>query len=142
MGDHWQKLRTGPQMSPRRSRGFTLVEVVVAFAVLAITFVALYEVLGSSLHRGSEVERYERAVLSAQSLLAQSSATAILGESTVNGTTPDGMPWQRQVEQYDVGRPLQSELRPFLVTVTVRWGSRASQTLQMQAILLGNTQIS
>jgi general secretion pathway protein I len=139
MGDRWQKHRAGPRMSPRRLRGFTLVEVVVAFAVLAITFGALYEVLGSGLHRVSEVERYERGVLSAQSLLAESSATAILGESTVNGRTPDGMPWERQIEPYDVGRPLQSELKPFLVTVIVRWGAHASQTVQLQAILLGNT---
>lgn len=123
--------------SRRRGSGFTLVEVVVAFAVLAITFTTLYEVLGSSLHRASEVERYERAVMSAQSLLAEASAIAKLREDTTSGKTPDGMLWERQIEPYDVGRPLQSELKPFLVTVTVHWGSRAAQTLQLQTILLG-----
>jgi general secretion pathway protein I len=125
----------------RRSRGFTLVEVVVAFAVLAITFSALYEVLGSSLNRASEVERYERAVMSAQSLLAESSALATLQESTVSGKTSDGMSWERQIEPYDVGRPLQSELKPFLVTVVVHWGPRESQTLRLQTLLLGKLAI-
>jgi general secretion pathway protein I len=130
-----------PMRTARRSRGFTLVEVVVAFAVLAITFSALYEVLGSSLNRASEVERYERAVMSAQSLLAESSALAILQESAVSGKTLDGMPWERQIEPYDVGRPLQSELKPFLVTVVVHWGPRESEALRLQTILLGKLAI-
>jgi general secretion pathway protein I len=132
---------TGRLLIPRSARGFTLVEVVVAFAVLAITFGALYEVLGSSLHRASEVERYERAVMSAQSLLAEFSATARPEEGAVSGKTSDGMAWERQIEPYDVGRPLQSALKPFLVTVVVHWGTRESQSLQLQAILLGRSEI-
>jgi hypothetical protein len=110
---------------------------VVAFAVLAITFSTLYEVLGASLNRARAVERYESAVMSAQSLLAEASSAAVLKESSSSGKTGDGMIWERQIEAYDVGRPLQSELRPFLVTVSVHWGARESQSLRLQTLVLG-----
>lgn len=124
---------------PGRAKGFTLVEVVVAFAVLAIAFGALYEILASSLHRVSEVERYERAVMYAQSLLAESTAAGTHQANAATGKDSDGMTWQRQIEPYDIGHTLQSEQKPFIVTVIVHWGPSESQTLRIQAITLGRS---
>jgi general secretion pathway protein I len=134
-----RSLRLDRPTTRYRAQGFTLVEVVVALAVLAVSFATLYDILGSSLHRAAEVERYEQALLTAQSLLSESNTGTLLRESTASGRTPDGMSWERQVARYDLGRPIESELKPFAVTVIVRWGSHDSQTMRLQAITLGRS---
>jgi general secretion pathway protein I len=119
------------------SRGFTLVEVVVAFAILAVSLGVFYQVVGSNLRRSSEVGRYQVAVMTAQSLLSEASTATLLQDDVMSGRTRDDMTWDRSVEPYDFGRPFDSDLRPFLVTVRVRWGTRQSQMTRLEAIVLG-----
>ncbi|AUN95757.1 type IV pilus modification PilV family protein [Pseudazoarcus pumilus] len=53
----------------RGQRGFSLIEVVVAFAILALSLGALYQSAGGSVRGMQEVERRSAAVLLARSLL-------------------------------------------------------------------------
>jgi hypothetical protein len=113
------------------------VEVVVAFAVLAVSLGVFYQVVGSDLRRSGEIGRYQTAVMTAQSLLSEASTTPFLHDDVASGRTREDMAWNRTIAAYDLGRPLESDLRPFLVTVTVRWGTRQSQMTRLEAIVLG-----
>lgn len=60
-------------MSPRRprgQRGLTLLELLVAFAIMALSLGMLYRAMGGSARSVADVDRYQRAVVLAQSLLS------------------------------------------------------------------------
>jgi general secretion pathway protein I len=63
---------------PRRrgnpEAGFTLIEIVVAFAVAALLLGALYQIFSTALRSGATAEHYSRAVLLAESALEASGA--------------------------------------------------------------------
>lgn len=57
--------------APRaRQRGLTLLELLVAFAIMAMSLGLLYRILGGSASSAVQIERTQRAVVLAQSLLA------------------------------------------------------------------------
>ncbi|MDA8453508.1 prepilin-type N-terminal cleavage/methylation domain-containing protein [Acidovorax sp. GBBC 3334] len=51
-------------------RGLTLLELLVAFAIMALSLGMLYRAMGGSARSVADVDRYQRAVVLAQSLLA------------------------------------------------------------------------
>ncbi len=73
----------------RRERGFTLIEVVVAFAMLALVLVTVFEIFTSGLARSSELERYSRALALAQSELSSAGVEEALAEGEMRGETSD-----------------------------------------------------
>lgn len=54
----------------RRQRGLTLLELLVAFAIMALSLGMLYRAMGSSARSVADVDRYQRAVVLAESLLS------------------------------------------------------------------------
>lgn len=54
----------------KRQRGFTLLELLVAFAIMALSLGMLYRASGSSARSVVDLERYQRAVILGESLLA------------------------------------------------------------------------
>ncbi|WCM93995.1 prepilin-type N-terminal cleavage/methylation domain-containing protein [Acidovorax sp. NCPPB 2350] len=60
-------------MTPRAhrgQRGLTLLELLVAFAIMALSLGMLYRAMGGSARSVADVDRYQRAVVLAQSLLS------------------------------------------------------------------------
>lgn len=76
---------------PRGQRGFTLLEMLVAFSIAALSLAMLYRASGSNARSADSMERSQRALLLAQSLLAMNDAVPPQGwnESGVSG----GMAW-------------------------------------------------
>ena len=72
-------------MSARRSQGFTLIEMVVAFAILGIALTTLYAVFESALSRIRHDTHLSESILLAQSLLARAGTEWPLAEGVRHG---------------------------------------------------------
>ena len=64
-----QSLRRLPGKA-RQSRGFTLLEVLLAFVVFALSFAVVLEILGGSMRSSLRARDYTEAALIGQSLMA------------------------------------------------------------------------
>jgi len=82
--------RTRYSAQPRRSRGFSLLEVLVAFVILSLVATALFRLFAGSLANVSAADEYSRVVLVADSVLAETASARPLREGTRSGSVEDG----------------------------------------------------
>ena len=93
--------RNSRLLSLARARGFSLLEVLVAFVILALVGTALFRLFSGALNNASAAEDYSRAVLVAESALAEAASTQPLREGTQQGTADDGrIEWTTRVAIY------------------------------------------
>ena len=94
--------RAGPrEPRPLPSRGFSLLEVLVAFVILAAVATALFRLFSGALANVSAADEYSRAVLVAESALASAASTQPLIETTASGAADDGrIQWTTRVASY------------------------------------------
>lgn len=86
---------------PLRARGFSLLEVLVAFVILALVATALFQLFSGSLRNASVSEEYSRATLYAESRLASIANEAPLREGSQQGVSEDGRyNWSATVAPY------------------------------------------
>jgi general secretion pathway protein I len=128
--------------------GFSLLEVLVAFVILALVGTALFGLFGGALRTVSTSEEWSRAMLVAQSRLALAASATPLREGTDTGTDEDGrIAWQTAVSPYTVPDPNPdlervSETMPtrlYRVSVDVRYagGDGHERTLSLATLKLG-----
>jgi general secretion pathway protein I len=87
--------------SRRMASGFSLIEVLVAFVILSLVATALFRLFSGALGNVSAADDYSRAVLVAESALAEAAAAVPLQEATNAGTADDGrMAWTTRVALY------------------------------------------
>jgi general secretion pathway protein I len=84
-----------------RAAGFSLLEVLVAFVILALVGTALFRLFSGALGNATLADEYSRATLYAESRLAAVSVEAPLKESTLQGNSDDGRyAWTAVIAQY------------------------------------------
>jgi general secretion pathway protein I len=88
-----------------RPRGFTLIEVLAAIALLAIAFAIGLGALGKSAQNAARAAALDAAVEHAQSLFAEQGLIAPLKDESTQGTFDDGMRWTLKV--HALPRPAQ-----------------------------------
>ena len=82
-------------------RGFSLLEVLVAFVILALVATALFRLFGGALNNASAADEWSRALLLAETRLAVAANASPLREATEQGTEKDApLRWQTKVEPY------------------------------------------
>lgn len=118
-------------------RGFTLIEVVVAFAVLSLALAALYRVFALSAHQVQRIEQYGEALALAELKLTEAERSLAAGR----GETREGFSWERRVEPFIAPPPDasgQPGIAPYRITVEVRWerAGRRQQVL-LETVRLG-----
>ena len=81
-----------------RARGFSLIEVLAAFVILALVATALFNLFSGALTNASAADEWSRAVLIAESRLAAASHAVPLVEATERGDVDDGrVTWETRV---------------------------------------------
>jgi prepilin-type N-terminal cleavage/methylation domain-containing protein len=108
----------------RRSQlGFSLIEVVVALAIVSLMLGTIYQVSTGAVRSTVRTDNYLRALAMAQSRLAEASAMTVLKVGTVIGSA-DGVAWSRSVRPH-AAPPPSPETRLYEVSViATRGGSR------------------
>ena len=112
----------------KREAGYTLIEVIVAFAVLALALTLLLGTLTNSSRQVRWSSENGRAALVAQSLLDQFELEGPLREGDRNGELEDGRyRWTLRVRRYEdparMGLPVDPNASvPMTVDLTLEWG--------------------
>lgn len=104
----------------RDQRGFTLIEVLVAFAVLAMLLGAIYQTFSSGLNASARAERRAVAALHAQSVLAALGSGEPISQGEATGELDGGYRWQTSVRLLESAGET-ARLDAFEVIVTVSW---------------------
>lgn len=130
-----RKKSLGPRLrgdggARKRPTGFSLIEVLAAFVVLALVGTALFRIFAGALGNASLSDEYSRATLFAESRLASPGVETPLREGAQQGTSDDGKyAWSSRIDPY---RPPGSTadldaavdlmpVRLWRIAVTVSW---------------------
>jgi general secretion pathway protein I len=85
-----------------RSRGFTLIEIVVAMAILGIGLVVIIELFSGGLRLGRASEEYTKAAGYARMKLEEIGVTELTGEGILEGQFDPEYRWQMEVRKINV----------------------------------------
>ena len=114
------------------SRGFTLLEVVVALAILGLAIVTLMQLSSQGLRLLSLSDDYQQAILVADRIARSTDA---LREGVVGGREGRFL-WERRVALVPVAEELTPGAGPrprlYALSVAVRWGS--NRTLELASL--------
>lgn len=127
-----------------RNSGYTLIEVLVAFMILALALTVLLRIFSSGLRNVSVSSEYAHAVLVAESQLASTGITSVLQPGETRGDDGGDFTWTRVVTTYT---PFPDDYQnvarvpAYHVTVTVEWPHAGSmRQVKLSSIRLGAPQ--
>ena len=104
--------------------GLSLLEVLVAFSILALALGVLLRIFGSGLKSAALAESYSQAVLRAESLLSRSGIDSPLQAGEESGAFDERYHWRRLIRPYplpDIEQVDTLPLMAFEVIVEVFW---------------------
>jgi prepilin-type N-terminal cleavage/methylation domain len=113
-----------------RSRGFTLLEVLVAFTLCAFVLAAALQVFSTGLGGASASQRHVVATMMAQSKLAELESDSPPAVGRQSGTTDDGYRWQSDVERYTEANAddlVNTPVVLYQLSVEVTWGGQGRE---------------
>lgn len=109
-------------MARQGRRGFTLIEILIAFAIMAVALVTLLRVFGGGLATTARLERSSAVLSLARSTLERVGADIPLVAGQQSGVTPDGMAWVLDIRPaglIDAQAVPTAQLLPYEVAITV-----------------------
>lgn len=108
----------------RQQQGFTLIEILVAFMILAMSLTVIFRIFSGGLRNVALSEDYARAVLVAESQLSAIGVSEPLVRGVSSGEWAKRFRWQRVVEHYQPwqqDKELTAVVLAYRVTVSVDW---------------------
>lgn len=136
------------RIAARRAHGFSLIEVLVAFVILALVATALFNLFSASLNNVAAAEEWSRALTIAESRLEAAAAAQPLKEGSERGNSQDGrVQWEATVAPYvpaevdpeleRASEALAMRLYRISVEVTYRGGDGKPRTLALSTVRMG-----
>ena len=111
----------------RKMQGYSLIEVLVAFTILALTLTVLFRIFSGGLRNVDAAADYALAVLVAEGKLAEAGVSIPLQTDSAEGTEADKFNWSRSISQYEpVNTGFENRLgvHAYRITVHVEWPSK------------------
>ena len=123
-------------MSERDEHGFTLIEMLVALAILTIALAVLFGAISDSLDRTRRSKDEAVAASLAQSLLARAQAANPLPAGDSGGSYSNGFRWRLHVQPYGGEADAKAwKISAYTIRATVSWpaGTRSLSALRLIA---------
>ncbi|MEC4748781.1 prepilin-type N-terminal cleavage/methylation domain-containing protein [Methylomicrobium sp. Wu6] len=112
-------------------RGFSLLEILVAFSIMAIALGMLLSIFSSGLRNASVSEDYTTAVQIAEALMSGVGVETPLQQGQASGVKSEKYRWELTVSPFDLTtETIDTQNIPaqlFMVTVIVGWGEQHSR---------------
>jgi len=122
-----------PCSARRAEHGFTLLEVIVALAILGIGFALAMELLASGVRSAKASEDYTQAVLLARQKMAEVAVTRNLAGSADTGEFGGGFRWTSEVQPLEQEEEIPGRL--YSVRVRVSWlGRRGEKSVDLRTL--------
>lgn len=124
----------------RRQSGFSLLEVLVAFAILSVSLGVLLQVFATGLRNATLADDYSQATLYAESILAAIGRETPLNEGVRSGPVNDRFAWRSTVSPYTEGMPdlEKARIRVYRISVEVFWSGRIQdRSVMLETLRLG-----
>lgn len=127
----------------RRSGGFTLLEVLLAFIIFALSFATVLEILSASMRSTMRARDYSEAALLAQSLMDTVGTELPVEDSILEGETDDGFRWSIDIVTWlpedDYGYYVldiadANGTLIYWVDVTLEWGDERPRSARFSTI--------
>lgn len=124
--------------SARRSGGFTLLELLLAFMVFALSFATVLEILSGSMRNTVRARHFTEAALTAQSIMDQVGVVIPLEDGEQVGGESGDYRWDLEIYEYEGG---ESDISPvelaeltgivlLQVDLYVRWGEPSAEQVR------------
>lgn len=134
-------------MSRIKQAGFSLLEILIAFSILALSIGILLKIFSAGVNIAAVAEDYTVAVQLAESLMVRAGVETPLQAGEISGRDNDKYNWQVIINPYRFTPPevdantLKTEL--FVVDVIVSWGEDAdyARSLELSTLKIRNKQL-
>ncbi len=137
----------GRSRGAARARGFSLLEVLVAFVVLALVATALFRLFSGALNNAGAAEDYSRAVMLAESRIEEAAAGKLAEGVQTGDTDDDRLHWTVRIAPYlapDVNPDLEKmtemiQMRMYRITAEVSFAGTNgnARTVTLSTIRIG-----
>ncbi len=127
--------------SPKSNQGFTLIEVIASFTILAMTFMVVLEILSNSSTNTIKSSERTQISLLAQSKMAEVGLLIPIEESALSGVFDDEVSWDLSIQAYDVPYEgnVEMDFAPvelFKVILTLTWQDGHDQRRSIDFVTL------
>lgn len=128
-------------MKANKQRGFSLLEILIAFSILALSLGILLKIFSGGVNTAGVAEEYNAAVQIAESLMAKTGVEAPLQAGETTGLENEKYHWRISVSPFQFTAENSDvtaiEVVLFKVKVTVNWGDDvAADGRQVELITL------
>jgi len=105
------------------ARGYTLIEVLVAFTILALALTVLFRIFSTGIGNVDVAAQYTQAVLVAEARLDALGLSEPLEPGRTEGVAADRFAWTRTITAVDLGLEADpgGQVRAYRVQVAVEW---------------------